>query len=63
MRTLIEREYSCRIVQWNEPCGAGDGAVYSAYTSSGAYICAESLALLISALQDAEHSPCALLAA
>lgn len=52
MRDLIEQQFSCRIVQWDEPAGAMDGATFSAITREGALVCAESVALLISALQD-----------
>lgn len=65
MRDLIERQYHCRIVQWDEPAGAGDGPQFAALTPQGAYICADSLPLLLAALRDAEGaiSPMCLLAA
>lgn len=62
MRDLIEAQYSARVIQWNEPNGDLDGVTYSAIVA-GRYIVAESLALLISALQDEARSPLLLMAA
>ena len=52
MREMIEHQFACRTVQWNEAADAGDGALFSAITREGALVCAESIALLITALQD-----------
>lgn len=60
MYELIQTQFNCRIVQWNEPTDGG--AVYSAIRE-GVLIVAESLALLISGLQDACPRPLMLLAA
>lgn len=60
MIDLLETQYHCKIVQWNEP--TDDGAIFSA-VKDGRWLMAESLALLISALQDADPRPLMLLAA
>lgn len=62
MRDSIERQYECRVLQWDEPIGAMDGSVFSAY-QRGRLVVAESLALLISALQENEPRPLLLMAA
>jgi hypothetical protein len=54
MRTLIERQYDCEIRQWGEY--DGETCVFSA-VQRGHLIVAESLALLLSALQELDHFP------
>lgn len=60
MIECLETRFNCRIVQWNEPTDGG--AVYSAIRE-GVLIVAESLALLISGLQDTQPRPLMLLVA
>lgn len=60
MRDMIEQQFHCKVVQWAEP--TDDGAIFSA-VKDGRWLMAESLALLISALQDADPRPLMLLAA
>lgn len=62
MRDLIESQYSAKIVQWNEPEDDLGGVIFSAI-QRGRLIVAESVALLVSALQDTERRPLILLAA
>ncbi len=54
MRDLLEHQFDCEIVQWDEPTDCGP--VFSA-VQNGVWLQAESLALLISALQDRLHQP------
>lgn len=62
VRDLIESQFSARILQWNEPEDDLGGVVFSAI-QRGRLIVAESVALLISALQDEERRPLILMAA
>ena len=62
MRDLIEAQYQCEVRQWGEPQDDLDTALYSA-VQSGRLIVAESLALLISALQERIQRPLLLCAA
>jgi len=59
---LIEHQFNCSIRQWGEPTDDMGGEAWSA-VQHGRLICAESLALLISALQDHTPRPVWLLAA
>lgn len=56
MRTALEVQFSCTIRQWNEPVDDLGGTLFSA-VHGGELILADSLALLISALQEREPLP------
>lgn len=60
MKELIEEQFNCQVVQWNEE--SDHGPLFSAILD-GVWIQAESVALLISALQDRTHLPVLLMAA
>lgn len=62
MREFLESQFGARIVQWAEPTDDFGGQTFSA-VCAGRLIVAESLALLVSALQDRARSPIILLAA
>lgn len=62
MRQHLETQFSCRIVSWSEPADDLGGVIFSAF-HRGRLVVAESLALLISALQDEDARPVWLLAA
>lgn len=54
MRELLESQFACRIIQWNEE--SDHGPLFSAIIG-GVWVQAESVALLVSALQDILHQP------
>ncbi len=56
MKDMIERQYDAQVMQWGEPEDDLGGVIYSAY-QRGRLIVAESLALLISALQERDQRP------
>lgn len=56
MKDFIETQYAARVIQWNEPTDDGEGVIFSALYA-GRFIQADSLALLLSALQDESHQP------
>ena len=60
MRDLLEHQFDCTILQWAEE--SDHGQIFSA-VQDGVLLVAESLALLISALQDRTHQPVMLMAA
>jgi hypothetical protein len=60
MRALLEEQFNCKIVQWGEE--SDHGQLFSAILD-GVWIQAESLALLISGLQDRTRLPVLLMAA
>lgn len=62
MRDLIETQFDCEILAWDEPKDDLGWREFRAL-KAGRLIVADSLALLISALQDEEHIPLMLLAA
>lgn len=56
MRALIEAQFDCTILVWDEPTDDLGNTQFRAY-KAGRLIVADSLALLISALQDEDHIP------
>jgi hypothetical protein len=56
MRTAIEAQFSCSILDWNLPEDDFGAVRFSAYVG-GELLVADSLALLISALQEREPYP------
>lgn len=62
MRDFIETQLDARVVQWAEPEDDLGGVIFSAI-QRGRLIVAESVALLVSALQETERRPLILLAA
>ena len=62
MRAYLEAQYNANIVRWNEPTDDGEAVEFAAYCG-GRLIVAESLALLLSALQERTQTPLLLLAA
>lgn len=54
MRDLLETQFHCTILSWAEP--TDDGHLFSAIID-GVMVQAESVALLVSALQDRTHQP------
>lgn len=60
VRELLETQFNCRIVQWGE--GTDEDMELFSAIQHGRWVRADSLALLISALQDATHRPVVLAA-
>lgn len=60
MRALIESQFNCQVLQWAE--ASDDGQIFSA-VRDGVLLVAESVALLVSALQDHSRRPLLLMAA
>ncbi len=56
MRDLLEAQFSCSIRAWNEPVDDMGSVLFSALID-GELVLADSLALLISALQERAHYP------
>ena len=56
MRAQIEQQFHCRIIQWAEPQDDSGALAFSAL-ASGTFILADSLPLLIEALQALTHQP------
>jgi len=62
MRTAIEEQFDCTISAWNEPSDDLGGVQFRPIIA-GRLVIADTLALLISALQEADHRPLMLMAA
>lgn len=56
MKTFIESQYRVEFIEWATPTDDGEGVRFVALVA-GRLIVAESLALMLSALQERTHTP------